>query len=233
MGGKPVTNSKTAEEKVSSKKPKPSSNKRSRSNTRSCSPTPGSAKSSKVRRTSEEGKKKGGGNLTPLPVPRAPSVFTFDKVEGADTPSGVGGRNGTLEDLCRAAELLDSMEGKGGASKDPPTDEGELDENGRRRPKNITIPQTQSTPVIERDKLRLGTTPPYTPPPILSPSRSLSMLSGSAGPAPGTPCRIMSHWSSRRSSDGHPLSETEETYNEPRINVGRGFQADLPPCSGE
>ncbi|XP_064402519.1 nascent polypeptide-associated complex subunit alpha, muscle-specific form-like isoform X3 [Halichondria panicea] len=237
MGGKPTTttNNKATEEKPSNKKPKASSNnKRSRSNSRSCSPTPTSAKSSsKVRRTSDESKKKGGGNLTPLPVPRAPSVFTFDKVEReeGDTPSGAGGRNGTLDDLCRAAELLDSMEGKGGASKGPPTEEGELDENGRHRPKNITIPQTQSTPIIDRDKLRLGNTPPYTPPPILSPSRSLSMLSGSAGPAPGTPCRIMSHWSSRRSSDGHPLSESEETYNEPRINVGRDFQADLPPCS--
>lgn len=233
---KPVSSkaSEDSKQNTSNKKTKPS-NKRSRSNSRSRSPTPGSGKSNnaKGRRSSEDKKRASKDSITPLPVPRAPTVFTFDKVEREGDPPQ--GRNATLDDLCRAAELLDSMEGRSGSKKDTDKQEedSEPDENGRRRPKNITIPQTQSTPVIERDRLRLGGTPPYTPPPILSPSRSMTMLAGGPGTAPGTPCRILSHWSSRRSSDGHPLSESEESYNEPRINVGREFQADLPSCSGE
>ena len=238
------TNKNGDENKGKDKKSK-GSTKRSRSSSRSPSPSSSSSKgsgTSKHRRSSEEGKNHKRGSkesLTPLPVPRAPNVFTFDKVDKSEEGQSQG-HNATLDDLCRAAELLDSMEGRGGTNKkDPPPGEeeegndSELDENGRRRPKNITIPPSQSTPAIERDRLRLGATPPYTPPPILSPSRSLTMLASGAGPAPGTPCRILSHWSSRRSSDGHPLSESEESYNEPRINVGREFQAELPPYSGE
>ena len=242
---KPAGGPKNGEDNKSKDKKSKSSSKHSRSSSRSPSPSSSTSKassSSKPRRSSEDGKNKRGSkeSLTPLPVPRAPNVFTFDKVDKSEEQPSQS-HNATLDDLCRAAELLDSMEGRGGASKrdHPPGDDeeegndSELDENGRRRPKNITIPPTQSTPAIERDRLRLGATPPYTPPPILSPSRSMTMLASGVGPAPGTPCRILPHWSSRRSSDGHPLSESEESYNEPRINVGREFQAELPPFSGE
>lgn len=255
---KTTTSNKANEEgKQNIKKTKSSGSRKrsrsgSRSRSRSKSPSLASGKaSSKRRRSSEDTKTKsskgGKESLTPLPVPRAPSVFTFEKVDGshAHTPSNKKqtdhqsqGHNATLDDLCRAAELLDSIDSRGEEVKGEKNPHGaedldsEFDENGRKRPKNITIPQSQSTPVIERERLRLGATPPYTPPPILSPSRSLTMLASGVPPQPGTPCRILHHWSSRRSSDGHPLSESDESYNEPRINVGREFQADLPNYSG-
>ena len=42
----------------------------------------------------------------------------------------------------------------------------------------------------------------------------------------------MQPWSSRRTSDHRKPSEAEEggAYLEPKINVGRQFQAVLPPC---
>ena len=153
-------------------------------------------------------------------------------------------RNATLDDLVRAAEELERIENGNSkehvksqvadiSNSDPGSD---VDEAGRRRPKNITIPQSHSNPspaAIERERHRFGATPPYTPPPILSPSRSLTMLATAAGGGapPCTPSRILHPWSSRRSSEGQKPSESEEGYTEPRINVGREFQAMLPECS--
>jgi hypothetical protein len=158
--------------------------------------------------------------------------------------------NATLDDLVRAAEELERIEN--GNSKEQPvvksqvadvsnSDPGsDVDEAGRRRPKNITIPHSShsnpSPAAIDRERHRFGATPPYTPPPILSPSRSLTMLATAAGGGaqPCTPSRILHPWSSRRSSEGQKPSESEEiSYTEPRINVGREFQAMLPECSGK
>ena len=199
-----------------------------------------------------------------LPVPRAPNVFTF---ETKDHHSSSGGhhhasmhdastmtfshqpsthRNATLIDLARAAEELERIEN--GEHKEQITSQtaastagdvngSDVDEAGRRRPKNITIPQSHTTPspAIERERHRFGATPPYTPPPILSPSRSLTMLATAAGGAtqPCTPSRILHPWSSRRSSEGQKPSEAEEGYPEPRINVGKEFQAVLPDWERE
>ena len=203
--------------------------------------------------------------LEGLPVPRAPNVFTFDTkdhhtsrmtsshhhgdsgMHDASTmtfsgqPSGHAHRNATLDDLVRAAEELERIEnGSGKKSHDlsaADTSGGsDVDEAGRRRPKNITIPQSHSnpSPAIERERHRFGATPPYTPPPILSPSRSLTMLATAAGaPQPCTPSRILHTWSSRRSSEGQKPSESDDSYTEPRINVGKEFQAVLPECSRE
>ena len=159
-------------------------------------------------------------------------------------------RNATLDDLVRAAEELERIENGNSkehhvvkpqvtadvSNSDPGSD---VDEAGRRRPKNITIPHSShSNPspaqAIDRERHRFGATPPYTPPPILSPSRSLTMLATAAGGGapPCTPSRILHPWSSRRSSEGQKPSESEEvSYTEPRINVGREFQAVLPECS--
>lgn len=112
----------------------------------------------------------------------------------------------------------------------------DVDELSRKRPGNISIPQTQSpSPAIERERHRLGATPPYTPPPILSPSRSLIHLAHGVGQvntsAPCTPNRILQHWNSNYA---RKVSETEEgNFSEPRINVGGEFQAKLPRYSGE
>lgn len=168
------------------------------------------------------------------------------------TPSSemVGGgllhTGSTLDDLCRAAAELERMETTGGSEKGKSLHvarcgDGEVmeDEYGRKRPGNIIIPQTQSpSPAIERERYRLGATPPYTPPPILSPSRSIMHLAPGVTLNPSGPCtpnRILQHWTSWRSTDGRKISDTEETTNfpEPRINVGDDFQAKLPECDGK
>jgi len=202
-----------------------------------------------------------------LPVPREPSIFTFDPnahipsssqksltsssmstqpSENAVLGGGGGGglvhKGSTLDDLCRAAAELERMDTTETERRE---ENGRGDsvevESGKRRPSNIVIPDTQSpSSAIDRDKFRHHT-PPYTPPPILSPPRS-SMMQLSAGVGPGnpsTPCtpnnRILHPWNSRRSNDGRMVSETEETvsFSSPRINVGEMFQADLPDCDGE
>ena len=64
--------------------------------------------------------------------------------------------SGTLDDLCRAAEELERIERNGYKNKQP-------------------------TPLILPHEKRMQSfSPPYTPPPILSPARSLMMLSNSA-----------------------------------------------------
>ena len=210
-----------------------------------------------------------------LPVPRGPSIFTFDPnsshVSGsalapqtsqksvmsvnissstANTSSSelVGAAGGllhigsTLDDLCRAAAELERMETPGDDDKEKELNAylggEEMDEYGRKRPKNITIPHVQThSQAIEREKNRLGGTPPYTPPPILSPSRSVMHLAPWVGPVnlstPCTPNRIIQNWSSRRSTDGRNISESEENRRIPHINIGDGYQAFLPKCDGK
>ena len=88
---------------------------------------------------------------------------------------------------------------------------------------------------MERERHRFGATPPYTPPPILSPARSMTTFSSVMPlPQPITPGRILAPWTSRRSSGNtRGPSETEEAYAEPRINIGEVFQVVLPACDGE
>ena len=81
----------------------------------------------------------------------------------------VGSKGATLDDLCRAVEALEKMENGGGGGGT----RREEDED-KRRPGNIHIP-AHTSPSLERH--RLGSSPPYTPPPILSPARSMAMLS--------------------------------------------------------
>ena len=225
------------------KKPKKSSSKK-RSRSRSTSPGHGG----KRRRTSNAEVLES--EPVNLPAPSAPKVFTFDtqKVQQTQTirstippppPMQDAGtmtqphRNATLDDLCRAVEELERME-NGRKQKEQKELENQQDE-GKRRPGNITIPHSHSSPALEREKLRFGATPPYTPPPILSPARSMTMLANFSG-APSQPCtpsRILTPWTSRRSSDGRLTSESEESFAEPKINVGKDFQAALPPFNGE
>lgn len=97
-------------------------------------------------------------------------------------------RNPTLDDLCRAVEELERKEKE--ASSDV----------HRHRPSNITIPQPGGgTALIERERRKLSVSPPYTPPPILSPARGSMSLLASPQIQPHTPNRILSHWNGRRS----------------------------------
>ena len=220
-----------------------------RSRSRSSSPS-----NRKLRRRSSEDSipeqlSKGKGAV-PLPVPRGPNVFTFDtRVENRGvTPVTTGAtgmhdagtmtqhRSATLDDLCRAVEELERMEnGRKEKQKDKELEE-DSDDSSKRRPGNIRIPQSYSSPILEKERHRFGVTPPYTPPPILSPSRSMTMLGGLGTPntpQPCTPHRILQSWSSRRSSDNRRPSESDESYTEPRINIGKEFQAVLPEYRGK
>lgn len=212
-----------------------------------------------------------------LPIPRAPSIFTFEQPHqqqqqqkkpapqaapksSSTTPSSSseGQDNGTstlthsgstLDDLCRAAAELERMDttavGTGGGASTENKQGGGVagvnqnnmdDDMGKKRPGNISIPTTQTpSPAIERERHRLGATPPYTPPPILSPSRSLIHLAPGVGgqantSTPCTPNRILP-W------NNYPrkVSETDEAtgFSEPRINIGEEFQAVLPECDGK
>lgn len=222
--------------------------KRNHSRSRSNSPTPESGKrrrysnGSTIESRGEEGDKRGG----------EPSVFTFDTSQlhpshrvmpppplaamqdaGTMTSQGKGQRNATLDDLCRAVEALEKMENgnRGGI----PLPKEISDEEDKRRPGNIHIP-THTSPQLDRDRHKLGSTPPYTPPPILSPARSMTMLATPGTPGGtscGTPSRILQSWSCRRTSDHRKSSEVEDGYPEPKINVGRHFQAVLPTCDGK
>ena len=251
-GGTAANGSSSSSERANEqkpKKPKPAgvgvAKKRSRS--RSISPAP--AGRNKKRRTSEDsnpessdsGKtnlgskaRQSSSNAGVAPVPSGPKVFIFDtqKLPSQDHAHSSGmhdagtmtqpHRNATLDDLCRAVEELERLDKVG------------EEQDSKRRPKNIVIPHSHSSPALERERHRFGATPPYTPPPILSPARSLTMLAGTSlmQNQPCTPSRILQPWSSRRSSDTRHTSESEESYTEPRINVGKEFQATLPAFEG-
>lgn len=58
----------------------------------------------------------------------------------------------------------------------------------KHRPGNISIPSHSSPLLHHHDRQKLTSfSPPYTPPPILSPSRSMTMLSNIASGGPATP----------------------------------------------
>lgn len=223
-----------------------SSKKRSRSDSGATSPRP----HGKKRRVSRDAARRqsadsdAGQGVAGSHPSSAPKVFTFDPQRVPQSQSVGGGvqdaetmtqRTATLDDLCRAVEELEKREQLKGAGAGEEEDGGALSDEGKKRPENIIIPQSHSSPAIERERHRFGATPPYTPPPILSPARSMTMLSMTTPiPQPGTPGRILAPWSSRRSSDNaRGPSESEESYSEPRINIGKEFQADLPACDGE
>lgn len=116
------------------------------------------------------------------------------------SPPSEGRHMATLDDLCRAAEELER-----------------IDRNGIKN---------KPTPLILPHERRITSfSPPYTPPPILSPARSLMMLSSGGGNMTSlhTPNKI---WPQRKVSDQRQL-EAEELL-EPKINIGQDFQADLP-----
>ena len=221
---------------------KASSRKRSHSDSGSGPSSPKSQ--TKKRRASKDSSKESSsaGAMEGSSVPgshssSAPKVFTFDQkvphsqslgsVQDAGTMTH---RNATLDDLCRAVEELEKREQQ--KVRQEKGDGGEVGEDGKRRPGNIIIPQSHSSPALERERHRFGATPPYTPPPILSPSRSMTMLATPIS-QPCTPGRILAPWSSRRSSENARGPSESEDYNEPRINIGKDFQAELPSCDGE
>lgn len=85
---------------------------------------------------------------------------------------------GTLDDLCRAAEELERIE-KSSADL-------------HRTPVHHDKPRP--TPLILPHERRFNHSPPYTPPPILSPARSISLLAGPVTPSSTgitTPNKIM------------------------------------------
>jgi uncharacterized C2H2 Zn-finger protein len=114
----------------------------------------------------------------------------------------------TLDDLCRAAEELERIE---------------RDEM-----------KTRPSPLVLHHERRLNTSfsPPYTPPPILSPARSLVLLSGggASGGSVSTPSKII--WPQRKASDSKGTSAKDfDELMEPKINVGKEFQANIPACN--
>ena len=163
-------------------------------------------------------------------MPPPPSLNTMHDagtMTGGGTGDLQGAKGATLDDLCRAVEALEKMENGKGHSGNPHGGR-ESEEDDKRRPENIHIPaHTSPSSIQDRERHRFGSTPPYTPPPILSPARSMAMLAT----VPGTPSRILQPWSCRRSSDHRKPSEADDSgtsYLEPKINIGRQFQAVLP-----
>ena len=218
------------------------SRKRSRSESGPPSPKPqpkkrrASRDSNHGRRQSADAEGQSGASHSGSRSNSAPKVFTFDpqRVQDAETMTNRG--TATLDDLCRAVEELEKREQQ--QQRGGPLEEAEgggAGDDTKKRPGNIVIPQSHSSPAIERERHRFGATPPYTPPPILSPARSMTMLSSVMPlPQPCTPGRILAPWTSRRSSENtRGPSETEEVYAEPRINIGKEFQAVLPAYDGE
>lgn len=99
---------------------------------------------------------------------------------------------GTLDDLCRAAEELERIER----------------DSMKPRPSPLTLPH---------ERRIASFSPPYTPPPILSPARSLVLLSGGGGASSGiggggsipTPNKI---WPQRKGSDNKGVKDLEEPF---------------------
>ena len=130
-----------------------------------------------------------------------PKVFTFNHTDGVKVKretsestsrhhrylNSTEHRNPTLDDLCRAVEELERKE------KEATSDVH------RHRPSNINIPPSGGGALIERERRKLSVSPPYTPPPILSPARGSMSLLASPQIQPHTPNRILSHWNGRRS----------------------------------
>ncbi|XP_019851798.1 PREDICTED: formin-like protein 5 [Amphimedon queenslandica] len=101
----------------------------------------------------------------------------------------------TLDDLCRAAEELERID---------------RDNSIKPRPSPLTLPH---------ERRIASFSPPYTPPPILSPARSLVLLSGGVGGGSTgggvtgggipTPNKI---WPQRKGSDNKGVKDLEEPF---------------------
>ncbi|XP_065919665.1 uncharacterized protein [Dysidea avara] len=151
-----------------------------------------------------------------------PQVFTFDNnsklsQESSDRRSFINHTSATLDDLCKAAESvrkIHTSHSPGGSSQK---------DYLKRRPENIVIPSPYYSSVGTPGE-GSQRSPPYTPPPLLSPRPSIFTNT------PLTPRPL--YWPQRRSSEAPTVSESEEsvTYSEPKINVGEEFQAELGDC---
>ena len=100
-----------------------------------------------------------------------PQVFTFENnskmsQESMERRSFINHSAATLDDLCKAAESMRKMAGSHPAANQP--------DHLKRRPENIVIPSqfyAGNPPVGGGDSHQRS--PPYTPPPLLSPRPSI------------------------------------------------------------
>lgn len=111
--------------------------------------------------------------------------------------------NATLHDLCRAAEELERIENieRNGLRRDV-----ERSTPKKHRPGDISIPSHSSPLILPHDRKLANFSPPYTPPPILSPARSITLIGGPAPITPsGVPCTPNKIWQ-RKGKHDHYLT---------------------------
>ncbi|KAL5464065.1 hypothetical protein EMCRGX_G033024 [Ephydatia muelleri] len=137
-----------------------------------------------------------------------PKVFTFSNTDGVKV------KREASESASRHHRLQDSAEHRNPTLDDLCRAVEELERKEkeatsdvhRHRPSNITIPQPGgSAAFIERERRKLSV-------------------------QPHTPNRILSHWNGRRSTTDSikPSDSEESSFMEPKINIGKEFQAVLP-----
>lgn len=118
---------------------------------------------------------------SPIQPPSTPRKHKAkSKAEGLATTSPARESHfaGTLDDLCRAAEELERIE----------KNSVELHHT------SLAPDKPRPTPLVLPHERRFNNSPPYTPPPILSPARSITLLAGPITPSTmgiTTPNKIM------------------------------------------